>query len=377
MRDKLVQIAAGVIARANREQPADAVLRLALKETGGISREDGGVISRAVFAYYRWLGWVGAETTVERRLQRALELNRTFQSDSTGIPEAELGRAIPDWVKGHVEVSLPWLRALQNEPTLWLRARPGQAAGLMERLNDCGRVGTGRMAEAVRYFGEKDLFRTPEFHDGGFEVQDISSQVVGVLCDPQPGETWWDACAGEGGKTLLLSDLMRNQGLLWASDRAEWRLQRLKRRTARAKVFNYRAASWNGGARLPTKTKFDGILVDAPCSGMGTWQRNPHARWTTSAQDVRELSAVQKTLLRNVAPALKPGGRLVYSVCSLTGAETSGVAEAITREFAELRPLFLANPLRPETASKPELRLWPQEAEGIGMFICGWERPGG
>ncbi|MGC8000561.1 hypothetical protein ACP3XN_24520, partial [Salmonella enterica] len=83
---------------------------------------------------------------------------------------------------------------------------------------------------------------------------------------------------------------MENSGLIWASDRAAWRLQKLKRRTARAKVFNYRVAMWDGGVKLPTKTKFDGVLVDAPCSGLGTWQRNPHARWTTTPGDVAELA---------------------------------------------------------------------------------------
>ena len=95
---------------------------------------------------------------------------------------------------------------------------------------------------------------------------------------------------------------------------------------SRAKLFNYRAALWDGSPRLPTKAKFDGILVDAPCSGVGTWQRNPHARWTTTPNDVAELAAVQAKLLGNIASSVKPGGRLVYAVCTLTRAETTAVA---------------------------------------------------
>ncbi len=227
------------------------------------------------------------------------------------------------------------------------------------------------MKERKIYFGR------PEFHAGEFELQDISSQVVGLVCNPQPGETWWDACAGEGGKMLHLCDLMRNKGLVWASDRAMWRLQKLKRRAARARVFNYRAALWDGGNKLPTKTKFDGILVDAPCSGLGTWQRNPQARWTMTAGDVEELGAVQKQLLANAVPVLKPGGRLIYSVCTLTRAETVEVAEAITKQFAELKPMMLKNPLRPEVAATNLLWIWPQEVEGNGMFICSWEKQNG
>ncbi|HZV35412.1 MAG TPA: RsmB/NOP family class I SAM-dependent RNA methyltransferase, partial [Verrucomicrobiae bacterium] len=267
------------------------------------------------------------------------------------------------------------LRSLQWKPTLWLRARVGQGKDLAERLGDC-RSRKGPLADALQYFGSKDLFRTAEFHAGEFELQDISSQIVGLICDPKPGETWWDACAGEGGKALHLCDLMRNKGLVWASDRAEWRLKKLKLRAARAKLFNSRAALWDGGAKLPTKTKFDGILVDAPCSGLGTWQRNPQARWTTKPNDIAELSAVQKSLLANAVTALKPGGRLVYSVCTLTDAETIGVAEAIARQFPDLKPLKFFKPMNLKKEQASQLFLWPQEVQGNGMFICAWEKSG-
>src|SRR3954447_26860225 len=147
---------------------------------------------------------------------------------------------------------------------------------------------------------------------------------------------------------LHLCDLMRNKGLVWASDRAAWRLQQLKRRAARARLFNYRSVVWTGAAKLPTKTKFDGVLVDAPCSGVGTWQRNPHARWTTRPEDVRELAEVQKQLLSNAVETLKPSARLVYSVCTLTRMETSEVAESITRQFPQLKPLPLPDLLAAE-----------------------------
>jgi 16S rRNA (cytosine967-C5)-methyltransferase len=279
-------------------------------------------------------------------------------------------------VKDYVEVSPSWLRSLQTEPGLWLRARPGQGSALAAKLGDCQPAFPGLLSDTLRYLGETDLFRTPEFHAGEFELQDISSQMVGLACQPKPGETWWDACAGEGGKTLHLGDMMQNKGLIWASDRAAWRLQKLKRRAARAKMFNYRAVLWNEGAKLPTKTKFDGILVDAPCSGIGTWQRNPHARWTTTPEDVRELGEVQRQLVASVIPALKPGGRLIYSVCTLAAVETSKVAEGIAGQFAQLKPLRFTNPLEPEIPAKEAMWLWPQAVEGNGMFICGWRNEG-
>jgi len=225
----------------------------------------------------------------------------------------------------------------------------------------------------VEYLGSEDLFRTREFHAGELELQDINSQIVSLVCAPKPGETWWDACAGEGGKLLHLSDLMQNKGLIWASDRTEWRLKRLKIRASRSKAFNYRSVLWDGGAKPPMKTKFDGALVDAPCSGVGTWQRNPHARWTTTAEDVAELAAVQKRMLRTVAGSIKPGGRLIYSVCTLTKAETSDVALEFDKAFPEFVREPIVNPLKPEAAPTNELCLWPADG-GNGMFIVAWRR---
>jgi 16S rRNA (cytosine967-C5)-methyltransferase len=165
---------------------------------------------------------------------------------------------------------------------------------------------------------------------------------------------------------------MQNKGLIWASDRAAWRLQKLKRRAARADVFNYRSALWDGGTRLPTKTKFDGILIDAPCTGVGTWHRNPHARWTTSPKDVSELSALQLQLLRNAAPALKPGGKLVYAVCTLTRAETVEVAADFERAVPNFKSMQLANPLKPGAGPQSLTWLWPQQSGGNGMFVAAW-----
>src|SRR4029079_13598593 len=174
---------------------------------------------------------------------------------------------------------------------------------------------------------------TDQFQNGEFEIQDLASQLVGHACAPKPGETWWDVCAGEGGKTLHLADLMANKGVVWASDRHTRRLDTLKRRAARAQIFNYRVAPWDGAAKLPTKTKFDGILVDAPCSGVGTWQRNPHARWNATPNDVHELAATQRALLEHVVAGLKPHGRLIYSVCTLTRSETTAVADRFAAAF--------------------------------------------
>lgn len=368
-------LAARIIGKADRAHPADAVLRAELKAANQFLRADAREASRAVFAWFRWRGWMEPECPLPAQIKHALQLATSLAEHPQSFPdEAFAGHAVPAWTGEVMEVSTAWARSLQSEPRLWLRAKRGQGRALAGKMGDCWIPPEPAFADTVEYQGEEDLFRSPEFHAGEFEVQDIASQAVGLLCAPQPGQTWWDACAGEGGKLLHLSELMENKGLIWASDRAEWRLKNLKRRTARAKCFNYRAAHWDGGAKLPTKTKFDGVLVDAPCSGLGTWQRNPHARWTTTPEDVRELGALQRQLLSHAAGSVKPGGKLVYSVCTLTRPETTAVAEAFQQAHPDFEPATLPSlavkPLPPTAA----LTIWPQDLGGNGMFVASWRR---
>jgi 16S rRNA (cytosine967-C5)-methyltransferase len=313
-----------------------------------------------VFDYYRWFGWLEPRASLREQLQRAADLARNFSEAPTRFRDDELvQRAVPGWLAQFMEVTPAFARALQTPPKLWLRARRGQGTALAQSLEDARE--SNRIKDAIEYFGKNDLFHHPGFKSGDFEIQDITSQMVGHIADPQSGQTWWDACAGEGGKLLHLSGLMNNKGLIWASDRAAWRLEKLKQRTARARVFNYRAAPWDGSAKLPTRTKFDGILVDAPCSGIGTWGRNPHARWTTRPEDIVELSGMQRKLLEHVLPALKPGGRLVYAVCTLSRPETVEVVEGFGGEHRELKPVSTT-------------WLLPEELGGNGMFVAMWKR---
>jgi 16S rRNA (cytosine967-C5)-methyltransferase len=367
-----LETACKIIRQADREHPADSVLRETFKRLRVFNAEETRAISTAVFTYFRWLGFLDAQADTRFQVEEALDLDAQFQQDPFSITDDLLrAHTVPDWIAAEVESSIEWLRTLQRPPNLWLRAKRGQGNLVAARLLQAE---ARLLPDALVYSGTEDLFRTPEFHAGEFELQDISSQAVGVICHPQPGETWWDACTGEGGKLLHLSELMENKGLIWASDRAEWRLKHLKRRAARAKAFNYRPVLWNGGAKLPTKTKFDGVLVDAPCSGVGTWQRNPHARWTTTLDDVKELAALQKQLLANVAVSLKPGGKLIYSVCTLAKSETTAVVESFEKQFPDFKPLAVSNPLQPSAPASPQVWLWPQDIGGNGMFVAAWKK---
>ncbi len=358
-----------VVAQVSPERRADTALRFYFERENWIQPPQRRAISRAVFVYFRWLQWLEPKRPSHERVAYAALLQQRYDANPKSLkPETLATYAIPDWTKAEIAWPADTLRLLQGDPALWIRARPGTADALASELGGCER--TARTPDALCYTGRQDLFLTAGFKSGAFEIQDLASQLVGLACAPQPGETWWDACAGEGGKTLHLCDLMRNKGVVWASDRHTGRLETLKRRAARAKLFNYRAAVWDGGAKLPTKAKFDGILVDAPCSGIGTWQRNPHARWSTTPDDVRELAAAQHTLLTQVAGSLKPGGRLVYAVCTMARSETTAVAA----KFADAHPELEPAPLAAIGAEGGAIQLWPHELNANGMFIAAWTR---
>jgi 16S rRNA (cytosine967-C5)-methyltransferase len=360
MQRLVLDVAAGVIRAADRQHPADAVLRNELRHARRLTPEQRTEITRAVFTYYRWFGWIDRRALLRDQITHAGALADAFQSGGRQFTDKDLlARAVPKWLSEVMEVTPAFARMLQHPPKLWLRARKGQGTELARQLGNCRLFPD--VPEAIEYGDSDDLFQRAEFKEGQFEIQDISSQIVSRLADPRPGQTWWDACAGEGGKTLHLSDLMDNKGLIWASDRAAWRLDRLKRRAARAGVFNYRAVVWDGPCKLPTRTKFDGVLLDAPCSGVGTWQRNPHARWTTSPQDVEELAGVQRQLLGNVARGVKLDGKIVYAVCTMTRAETTNVAEWFTTSH-------------PEFADSPATLLRSEETGGNGMFVKVWRQ---
>ncbi|HZL46988.1 MAG TPA: RsmB/NOP family class I SAM-dependent RNA methyltransferase [Opitutaceae bacterium] len=392
--------AARILALVSPRDPVDVVLRRELAPRRDLPPAERRGIVQAIAAYFRWLGWLDPDASPQRRVEAALEMQARFDANPTAFkPETLAARAVPEWLKAELEaVPVEWLRQLQRDPPLWIRVRQRFADSLPQALGDCIAASLPstldlRLSTAFRYTGAQDLFLTEPFQRGQFEIQDLASQVVGHACAPAASETWWDAFAGEGGKTLHLADLMQNKGLIWASDRSVRRLQVLKKRAARAEVFNYRTVAWNGGPQPPTKTRFDGVLVDAPCSGVGTWQRHPQARWTVSPADVRELTRVQQQLLDHVAGSVKPGGRLVYSVCTLTRAETRDVVSRFSTTHPEFAPIPVfpnASSGKPGAASPspgPEgvapvpdvspatsVLLWPHELNANGMFIAAWRK---
>jgi 16S rRNA (cytosine967-C5)-methyltransferase len=371
MGPQVESIAARVLSAAAGGLPADEALRRQLRGSR-LPAATRAAVSRAVFAYFRWLGWI-EERRPAQAVRQAWELQDRFDKTPAFFKDAALAaRAVPPWLASEMEVSPAFLRSLQSPAPLYLRPRAADAAAVAAALGAAPVVLPAGLAVpglvALRHTSAQDLHATPAFQEGRFEIQDLASQLVGHACAPGAGEIWWDACAGEGGKTLHLCDLLGGKGLVWASDRSHRRLDVLRERAARAKVFNARVCPWRGTSAAPMKTLFDGVLVDAPCSGVGTWRRNPHARWTTGPADVAELAEVQARLLALAAGRVKPGGRLVYSVCTLTRSETTAVADRFEAEHAGFTPEPVGFSGQARTV------LDPAALQANGMFIARWRR---
>jgi 16S rRNA (cytosine967-C5)-methyltransferase len=246
----------------------------------------------------------------------------------------------------------------------------------------------------LRLAGKPALQQLDAFKRGGFEVQDEGSQLLALLLEARRGEMVADFCAGAGGKTLAIGAAMRNTGRLYAFDVSAHRLDALKPRLARSGLSNVHpiAIAHERDQRVKhLRGKFDRVLVDAPCSGLGTLRRNPDLKWRQSPQDVIELAAKQQAILSSAARLLKPGGRLVYATCSLLPEENEGVAAAFGAAHPEFEPLNVAQLLTalklPQAAelcapagddgelpAGQQLRLWPHRHGTDGFFAAVWQR---
>jgi 16S rRNA (cytosine967-C5)-methyltransferase len=220
------------------------------------------------------------------------------------------------------------------------------------------------------------------FKSGGVEVQDEGSQLAALLAQAKPGMRVVDFCAGAGGKTLALAAEMANKGQILALDVSETRLTRSAQRLRRAGVSNVerRALSTERDKWVKHHAgSFDRVFVDAPCSGTGTWRRNPDAKWRLQQQDLDELTALQSRILASAARLVKPGGRLIYATCSLLPAENDRRIEAFLADSPEFALLPIGGVWRDAFGTEcPEsgdmLHLTPARHETDGFFVAVMER---
>jgi len=289
------------------------------------------------------------------------------------------------------------VRTLKPE-TLPLAVRHSLPDWLADRLvAQLGADETGQLAQALnrqegyecertpfspvglRRATREPLFRTAAFKAGLFEVQDEGSQLLSMMLEPKRQEQIVDFCAGAGGKTLHIGNLMANTGTLYAFDISAKRLERFKPRLRRSGLQNVRtvAIRHERDDRVQRLAgKIDRVLVDAPCSGTGTLRRNPDIKWRTI--DLPALAAEQKKILAAAATLVKPGGRLVYATCSLLREENDGVADAFLAVHPEFRVVPASDILarRHVALSMPDhaLRLLPHRHGTDGFFAMAMER---
>ncbi|MEO6569438.1 MAG: RsmB/NOP family class I SAM-dependent RNA methyltransferase [Opitutaceae bacterium] len=266
---------------------------------------------------------------------------------------------VPSWLARHCPeaAAAPDLDALQTRAPLWLRVQATHIAAVLAEFASKG--WEWRRSEilpnAVHVLTETDVTKTNAWEQGAFEVQDLGSQILLETATIPPGSRWLDACAGAGGKTLQLSAMVGSNGHVDAHDIRSQALRELSVRAARARATNIAVVE-----SLPVEKQYEGVLVDAPCSGSGTWRRAPHLKWTTSAADVTDAAEKQLSLLTHFAEFVRPGGQLVYATCSLSRMENEEVVEGFlgkNSQFEAITPgrTFAAKARRVGLAILPAL----------------------
>jgi 16S rRNA (cytosine967-C5)-methyltransferase len=327
-----------------------------------------------------------APTAVEQALARALAGRALLAPD---MPE-HIALNLPEWClpgfRARFGDSLPQAMAAMDEPApLDLRAN------LLKTTREAARAALaaeGIATEPTRYspWGlraapRQNITATQAFRDGLVEIQDEGSQLIALLTAAKPGERVVDLCAGAAGKTLALAAMMQNRGRITACDVSATRLDAATKRLRRAGADNVDRHLFLPGDRWAKRRAggFDVVLVDAPCTGSGTWRRNPDARLTSTPKDLAEVSEKQSVILDTAVSLLRSGGRLVYATCSLLPEENEMQVEGVLSRHAGLVRIPLAEAWAraarsPSPCDGPYLVLAPHSHGTDGFFAAVLER---
>jgi 16S rRNA (cytosine967-C5)-methyltransferase len=289
-------------------------------------------------------------------------------------PVAEAGLA-PAWLAprlGHVDLAALLERAPMDLRVNTLKAARGDVLTALSGAQACRHAPLGiRLAEPLA------IEQHPLWREGKVEVQDEGSQLIAVACAAKPGELVIDLCAGAGGKTLALAADMGGEGRLIACDTDRARLSRMPERAARAGAAGIESRLLNPNREAEMLADLSGqayaVLIDAPCSGTGTWRRNPEARWRLSPERLARLTALQARLMEVGAALVRPGGRLIYAVCSLLDEEGADRAA----RFVAAHPDWSASrPFAAPGADRGAGVLLAPGADGTdGFFVARLHRP--
>ena len=417
----LLEAASELVLRVLRlDHPADAVVSHFFREHRNLGPRERATLAETAYAVLRrkpqfeHLARAGSGSR-ERRLailgfaaprdflkQALNEAEKQWLDACDAVPAAELPPAcrhnLPAWLVGPLREQVgdefdALAAALLAPAPLDLRVntlkekRPSAQAELAQAAIKS--IETPYSPWGLRLAAKPSLRKLDAFTRGAIEVQDEGSQLLALLLDARRGEMVADFCAGAGGKTLAIGATMRSTGRLYAFDVSAHRLDALKPRLARSGLSNVHPAAiaHERDERIKRLAgKIDRVLVDAPCSGLGTLRRNPDLKWRQSAKSVPELVAKQTSILDSAARLLKPGGRLVYATCSILPQENEAIAEAFSAahpdfdmldagELLEQLKVADARSLCSGGASGTGyLRLWPHLHQTDGFFAAVWAK---
>ncbi len=317
----------------------------------------------------RRAAWLAADTKDTRAFRAALATGQPLAGDS-----AEL---LPAWFREHCPeiFSGPELDAQLARAPLWLRLQTDDPEQVFSEFSSRGWT-YSRSAirpDALRVETDADVSKTEAYLAGRFEIQDLGSQLLLAAAPVAPGEHWLDACAGAGGKTLQLARLLGPDGRVDAHDIRPAALAELEKRAVRACHTNTQLANIRLVPR-PSADGYAGVLVDAPCSGSGTWRRAPHLKWCTTPADIAAHAKQQLNILRHFATSVRPGGLFVYATCSLSCMENDEVAAAFLASESSFSPAPLRTRFDFPSATAHTLHILPARHDTDGFFVATFRR---
>ena len=401
----------------------DRVVAEALRGRRDLAAPDARFVSAALASMFRWRGWVSttfpdsvAGQLLLSHLLDASEVHPacriwarevgidpgrlvpladapswTAKTDGykrlvTGLPTVvDPWRLFPDWFRKVVSLppgdesakvrAVALIEALQRPPQRWVRLQGPDPSRAWEALRGQGvRPWQHRRLErAGRLDPDVDLAALRLPGGGSIVPQDLAGQVVGLACDPEPGERWWVTHAASGGHVHQVAELLKGKGVLVATDPRPRRLQSVKLQARRSPGSHLQVREWDG-RHVPGKSgTFSGVLVAPPCSALGTWRRHPDDRWTSDPDAIPRFAAEQAQALRVAALGVKPGGALIYAVTTLTEPETSEVARLFVETHPEFRFDRFAHPLD-GTIVEGSFRLWPHDHDSDAVYVARFIR---
>jgi len=310
-----------------------------------------------------YMFFIGEKVTKSKELAERLHNAKKIRA---------IKESVPDWLDklGQKELGNKWnqvLRTLNQKPNLIIRVNTLKKTKdeLIKILKDEGIKAEEihNTQDALLIKNKINVYRLKSFKEGFFEIQDTASQMVSIFLEPKPGMLVVDACAGEGSKTLHIAALMQNKGRIIAMDLQDWKLEVLRRRAKKSGAYNIETRQiLSSKSYKRFKGKTDRLLLDVPCSGLGTIRRNPDIKWKISPSDIERLKKIQKELLEKYCNLLKRGGRFVYSICSILPSEGEEQVKAFLEKQNNKYILI------------KEKRYWPNQDDTDGFYIALIER---